>query len=175
MVWLAAGAIFLVVYFILRKKLSHHALFSFKYENFLKSILIPILSSFIVLSLFRFISGIPLMEGRITSWFGWVSFLITGPFFEELFLRGLVLGGSFYLSSKLRNKYASYFFIALGFLLQLFVFVWIHGYSETVRVLYLVIIGLLYSALFLFSKREVLPAMIAHAVTNLIIILGVFA
>ena len=173
-IWFIVGAIFLVLYFLLRKRIAHHAFFGLDYEKFSRDIIIPVLIVFVFLSAFRFISGIPLIESKITSWFAVLSYVIIGPFFEELFLRGIILGGSFYLSSKLENKFARLFFIILGFVLQLFIFVWMHGYFEPIRIIYLSLIGLVFSLLFVFNKREILPSMIAHALTNLLIIWEVF-
>lgn len=174
LIWFIIGAVALVLYFLFRKRIAHHAFFSLDYENFSRDIIIPVIIIFILLSAFRFISGIPLIEGKVTSLFAVLSYVIIGPFFEELFLRGIILGGSFYLSSKLDNKFAQKFFIILGFIIQLFIFVWMHGYLEPVRIIYLSLIGLVYSLLFVFNKREILPSMIAHALTNLLIIWEVF-
>jgi len=173
-IWFIAGLILFGAYFLFRKKFKHHALFSLSYENFLRTIIIPIASIFIVLSAFRFISGISLTQPAITSWFSIISYVVTGPFFEELFLRGLILGGSFYLASKLENKYASWFFMFLGFIIQLFLFVWMHGFTDTTKIVYLSVIGLSYSLLMIFNKKDILPSIVAHATTNLFIILGVF-
>ncbi len=174
MIWFIIGVIFLALYFLFRKKIAHHALFGLDYENFSRDFIVPIVVIFVLLSSFRFISGIPLIESKITSWFSVLSYVIIGPFFEELFLRGLILGGSYYLSSKIDSKFASKFFIILGFVIQLFIFVWMHGYSDMTRIVYLSLIGLVYSLLFVFNKREILPSMVAHAITNLLIIWEVF-
>jgi membrane protease YdiL (CAAX protease family) len=175
LIWSIGGIILLAAYFSFKERLSHHALFSLGYQSFLRTFIIPLVSVFVLLSFFRFLSGVSLPSPSINGWFSYVSFIITGPFFEELFLRGLLLGGSFFLAYQLSSKYASYFFITLGFVIQLFLFVWIHGSSDLFRILYLTTIGLLYSLLFIFNKRDVLPSMVAHAFTNLIIISGAFS
>ena len=174
MIWFIVGFIILGLYFLFRKRIAHHALFSLEYKSFSRDIIIPTVIIFILLSAFRFISGIPLVESKITNWFAVLSYVIIGPFFEELFLRGIILGGSFYLSSKLDNKFAQKFFIILGFIVQLFIFVWMHGYTDLIRIIYLSLIGLVYSLLFIFNKREILPCIFAHALTNLLIIWEVF-
>lgn len=172
-VWFVAGFVLLIAYFSFRKKFPHHAIFSLEYENFSRSVIIPVVVVFVVLSAFRFVSGVSLVEKSL-SWFSVLSYVITGPFFEELFFRGLILGGSFFMASRLESKIASYFFVVLGFIVQLVGFVWIHGYSDIVRITYLLIIGLCFSLLFLFNKREILPSIVAHSLTNLLVILGVF-
>lgn len=172
--WFAIGIIFLLGYFWIRKILPHHAIFSLNYQSFLKTFIIPIISVFVVLSIFRFVSGIPLIEAEVNSVFSFFSYVISAPFFEELFIRGLLLGGAFFFSSRIDNKLASWFLLIIGFVLQLFVFVWLHGYADSLRIIYLSIIGLLFSILFIYNKRDVLPSIVAHATTNLMIILGVF-
>ena len=174
-IWFIGGIVLLASYFWLRKKFPHHAIFSLNYQNPLRTFIIPLIVTFIVLSAFRFFSGIPLIETRVTNWFAIISYIITGPFFEELFLRGLILGGSFYLASKIESKIASNFFIGIGFIIQLSIFIFIHGYTDWTRILYLGIIGLMYSLLFIFNKKDVLPSMISHALTNLMIIAGIFS
>ncbi|MEK6918474.1 MAG: CPBP family intramembrane glutamic endopeptidase [Nanoarchaeota archaeon] len=175
LIWFGVGIIFLLGYFWLRKMIPHHAIFSLNYQSIMKTFIIPTITIFVVLSIFRFAAGILLIEAGAKNIFSLLSYIIIGPFFEELFIRGLILGGAFFLSSRIDNKKASWAFIILGFIIQLFVFVWIHGYTDTIRIIYLTIIGITYSLLFIINKRDVLPAMIAHAIGNAMIILGVFA
>ena len=178
-IWIILGLITLFIYLKFKDKLNETKLFNFHYKNLFITILLPIIIIFVFLTIFRFAALQELSPGRageLPIIISILSIIIIGPFFEEFFLRGLILGGSFFLASKLKNKSATWFFIIIGFLIQLFVFVWIHGSLEmTTRTYYLILTGLIYSFMFIFYKKNLLVPIIAHLVANLFILLKIFA
>lgn len=174
-VWLFLGLLVFFFYHQFRKKFPKHAFFTFDYHHWFHTFIIPILLSFLVLGIFRFVSGTPLISGDYSFLNSLITFIIIGPFFEEFFLRGVILGGSFFISKNLNSKFASWFFITAGFLIQLFIFVWIHGYSSFINNLFLLITGIFYSLLFIYYKKDILVPFVAHAAANVFIILRIFS
>lgn len=175
-IWIILGIILLLVYFKLKNKKIKKAIFNFNisiYKPFI-TILIPFFLSIIVFILFTLITkkfGYDLVGYDIPLLYSIFSSVVIAPFFEELVLRGMILGSFLYFSEEIVSKSLRIIFISAGFILQLFLFVLAHQRTHPLEISFLIINGLVYSLLFIFYKRNLLPPVIAHLTNNLLIAL----
>ncbi len=178
-VWVAVIAI--VVLLGKHKKNTHkyskiNAVLNFKIklDNSIKTILIPALLSIALFSVFALTSKQKIIAYDVPLAYLLISAVVIAPIAEELLCRGILLGCFLYCSRWIKNKYARISFIAVGFLLQLSIFVIFHLRTKPFEIVMLAANGFLFSILFLAYRTNLLPSIIAHAVSNLAVILTNF-
>ncbi len=165
-------AILFLFYKYKKRSWIKNALLNFKFgiRKPLLTIILPMLISlFMVFSYILFFKRIVAYNVYLPILF--FSGVILGPIFEEVLLRGVFLGCFIRLSENLNANLSKIIFISLGFLLQLFLFVFGHMRFGGGEILILIFSGFLFSLLFLIYKRNIIPSIIAHSTYNLFVIL----
>ena len=96
--------------------------------------------------------------------------VILHPIAEEILVRGLFLGVLLILCEYAKDKtsdFTTYTLYAIVWVLQAYIFAICHINPTYLSFLIRFVSGLLYGFLYIFSKRNLLPPIIAHAIHNL--------
>ncbi len=147
-----------------------------EYEGWFLTLAIPILSVlFLDLVVFKLMFGLSLADYGENLIYGILVRGILNPFSEEIIFRGFFLG---MFAATMIEVYRYQFskkasdIIYVPFLLFVsFLFVLPHNNYQLAPDLVRLLSGLLYGSLYLFSKRNLLPAIVAHAFSNILIVL----
>ena len=145
-------------------------------ENPLKTVFLPIVFSILLVFLLSLFAG--KIEGpKLTLWYAILTVGFLNPIGEEVLWRGAILGFAFLTfiprSRKKRKKPAfSSNYKIFVFLLVSFAFVLAHGFSQSSsQLIYRYFLSLLIGIIYLAGNKNLLPAIVAHSVFNLIAIL----
>lgn len=154
--------------------------FRFRINNIWKDFILPIVTVLIFDSIITiiFIDSIFLRNFVLPPAIQIINLTLLHPVTEEILMRGFLFGafflnlGEFIGERMLNNRMAIYsslykLYIIATLVIQAYIFAYYHSNLTYLNFLIRFISGLLYGFLYIYSKRNLLPPILAHAIHNL--------
>jgi membrane protease YdiL (CAAX protease family) len=150
------------------------SLFRIDFKRPIRVIAIPALLVIVMNLALVLIAKQPLIMGYdLPLWYFLIQAVIIGPVFEEFAFRGAFLGCSLAVIAKKAPK-SKYFWYGLLLVAQAWLFMIWHNFG-TPMMFYFNIFrfagGLLFGALYIVYKRNLVPCIAAHSASNLLVLL----
>ena len=150
------------------------SLFMIDFKKPLLVIAVPAALAIIVDLVLVYITNQPLIAYDLPLWYLLVQSVIVGPIFEEFAFRGAFFGSSLAVIARKAPK-SKYFWCGLLLVAQAWLFMIWHNFG-TPMMFYFNIFrfagGFLYGLLYIAYGRNLVPCIVAHSTSNLLVLIA---